>query len=501
MKINKEVLKVLSMSFLLTSLVVTSPVVTTVIHAAGTHGEGGGIRPNDKRDEEERKKREEEEKRKEDAKKKANEERMKEIAQRVVKTEVKDEGAAREEVTEKLLKNLPSEILEMYDKVGGKFKIADGKLGEHPDLKDLKLIDKDGKEVSLANRFVYAKEGKEPVLFIEASTDYEESIGKKREVYSEIGKSLVQDVLRPETIVNPAFINSLNKMKSNEDGMFLLFPSSLIEHTGPFDEKYVKENLEKFQKVFVNVFSHYQVEEYRDALKNYAPEMFEYMEKLNWNELKEQIRENKTGALDFKEDAAAAQEFGRKIKIPESELTDLDKKSMERYVFQGPLLNRILREIEPHPKGDAGKAIDEFIKGIDNLFTKEEAKLPNDVIVYRRTDEREFGFKPGTLFNQDGDINQKAVEKLKSFEGKTITDKGYMSTSLAINSVPLGGNQETVRLRMKIPTGTPAIYMDNSWYEVVLNRNSSYKITKVNGIIAEGSKIVVNIEVELIPNS
>ncbi|WP_337926244.1 anthrax toxin lethal factor-related metalloendopeptidase [Bacillus thuringiensis] len=101
---------------------------------------------------------------------------MKEIAKRVVQIDVKEENVVQREKTEKLVKDLPSEILEMYDKVGGKIKIVDGSLAEYPDLKGRKAINDNGKEVSLDQYYAYSIKGKAPEVFIRASEDYEESI-------------------------------------------------------------------------------------------------------------------------------------------------------------------------------------------------------------------------------------------------------------------------------------------------------------------------------------
>ncbi|AIW88370.1 hypothetical protein bwei_5866 [Bacillus mycoides] len=77
MKIKKEIVKVLSMSFLLTTLPVTFS--TTITHAAGPYGGGSEneIEIDYKRDEENKKKKEEE-------KRKVYEEELKEIVKRVV---------------------------------------------------------------------------------------------------------------------------------------------------------------------------------------------------------------------------------------------------------------------------------------------------------------------------------------------------------------------------------------------------------------------------------
>ncbi|QIW22509.1 hypothetical protein [Bacillus thuringiensis] len=60
MKIKKEIVKVLSMSFLLTTLPVTFP--TTIMHAAGPYGGESENEIDNKRDEEDKKKKRREKK-------------------------------------------------------------------------------------------------------------------------------------------------------------------------------------------------------------------------------------------------------------------------------------------------------------------------------------------------------------------------------------------------------------------------------------------------------
>ena len=273
---KRHVWKVLSMSFLLTTFAVTSPIVTTVTHAAGTYGEASENEIDNKRDKEDKKKRETEATRKE------NEERVKEIAQRVVQIEVKDEGLARKEATEKLLKDLPSQFLEMYDKIGGKIKIVDGNLAKQPDLKNQKVVDETGKEVSLDKYYAYVLEGKEPVLFIRASEDYEESIHKRTNVYTEIGKSLIRDVLKPEVLLDSSFLKAVNQIRLDKDVKAEFFTPNLNGYKGSFDEKYVKEHLKDFQDIFAKTFAYSRVPEFKEFFKTYAPDMYEYFNKLDW---------------------------------------------------------------------------------------------------------------------------------------------------------------------------------------------------------------------------
>ncbi|MDN9012762.1 ADP-ribosyltransferase [Brevibacillus laterosporus] len=490
-----KIRKVLSTTAMLFALTATSPALSYIVHAAnGSHD----VEDKKKEDKE---KRDKEEKEKKEREKKAREERMKEVIKGIVTKKGNSEDEQRLEDTQALLNKLSPEVLEMYEKVGGKIHLTENSIAENPIIKELNEKDKnikdsEGNEVSVDSRFVFSIGGKNPTVIIHTE-EYSESHTKSKEVYYEIGKAIARDTLEESAFVNESFLNAVHQAKADEDASALLL-SHLPSHEGEYDTAYVKEHINDFREVFAQAFAYYYESSYQPVLKAYAPEMFRYMNdmsKKGLNETTTQLIGKQTTAVDFQSDIDAAKEFGAKIKLSDAVVTKEDKKFMDGYVAYGPMLNRILRGVDKHP---GISDIDLFIHGIDSLFKKEEAKLPNDLIVYRRTDEREFALPAGSLFTKDGNVNHDAINKLKKLEGKIKTDRGFISTSLALNSVPLGGNQESILIQMKLPKGTPAIYMDNSWLELLLKRDSSYKIINVKGIVLNG-KIVVNIEAELLP--
>lgn len=492
---RNKMLKVLSTTTMLLVLTSTSPAFSYITHAAN------GIHDVEVKKKEDKEKKEKEEREKKDREKKSREERMKEIMKGIVTTEVKSEEEQRLQDTQALLNKLSPEILEMYEKAGGKIHLTERSIAENPTLRDIsekekQIKDSEGNEVSLDSHFVFSIGGKNPALIIHTE-EYSDSHSKSKEVYYEIGKAIARDTLGESAFVNETFLDAVHQAKADEDASALLL-SHLPAHEGEYDTTYVKEHINEFREVFAQAFAYYYEPSYEPVLKAYAPEMFKYMDdisKKGFNEINTQLKEEQTTPLDFKSDIDAAKEFGTKIKLSDTVVTKEDKKFMDGYVAYGPMLNRILRGVDKHP---GITDIDTFIHGIDSLFKKEEAKLPNDLIVYRRTDEREFALPAGSLFTKDGNVNHDAINKLKKLEGKIKTDKGFISTSLALNNVPLGGNQESILIQMKLPKGTPAIYMDNSWLELLLKRDSSYKIINVKGIVLN-DKIVVNIETELVP--
>jgi hypothetical protein len=72
-----------------------------------------------------------------------------------------------------------------------------------------------------------------------------------------------------------------------------------------------------------------------------------------------------------------------------------------------------------------------------------------------------------------------AIKKGKLRVGSTITDKGFVSTSL---NNPFSGN---VRMKINVPKGTPAIYINGSTKytgeeEVLLPRDLPMRVKSIN---------------------
>ncbi len=471
------------MSFLLTSVAVTSPVVTMVTHAAGTNG-GEEEVTDDKRAEEERKREEE---------RIANEKRMKEIASKVVQIEYKDESTFRHEMTEKLLHDLPFEILEMYHEVDGKIIIVDGSLVEHPDLKDRQIE-------SLDRLYVYSTNETGLKVFIRATDEYEVNVALKTNVYSEIGRSLVRGVLKPEVLTNSAFLNAVNQMQLEADMEVVFFTQSLREHEGLFDEAYVKEHMEDFQNVFAKAFAFYELPEWKSYLKEYAPDMFNYFDKMDWGKLKEQVQ--KEEPLDFKDDTATALGWAQdNYGDWYTKLNRLQQAAITGYLRQDyRLINPYLWNKDPE------KVIDtELEEKIDNIQQALSSKLlPQDLIVYRRMGATEYDLKvddPAYNFN----IPENVATFREKWEGKEKENLGFLSTTI-LNS---GAGQMAPRkliLRLQVPKGTHGAYVNftdaqyGGEYEFLISDGYKYKINKISEI-KEGTQIKLLIDASLIPKS
>ncbi|OTW94376.1 hypothetical protein BK702_02900 [Bacillus thuringiensis serovar cameroun] len=513
MKKNKGMLKILSMSFLLTSLVVTSPVVTPITHAAGTHGEGTGT--DDKWDEEKKREEEEKRKREEETKRKENEERIKEIIKRVVQVEVKDEATTGKEETEKLLKDLPTEILEMYDKVGGKIRVVDGNLAEHPDLKDKKVMNSEGREESLQRYYVYSTNERGPEVFIRATDEYEGNIALRENVYSEIGRSLVRDVLRPEGMMDSSFIDAVNRTDS--DGRDWFFSKALQSYTTSLDFADVKTHIENFQDIFAKGFAYYSVPEYKEALQAYAPSMYEYFNKLDWNQLKGKL---KNEALDFGKDIAAAEFWVQEnLKGLEEKLSAAEKQEIIDYTTgHYQYINSYLRNPDTPrfndpdaayymPKEEIEPQIARISEGLKKLA------LPTDMVVYRRVQANTFKPDPNTS-NLPFDFNKtEDIERFKKqYEGSIIEEKGFLSTAI-VRDPDLSSNflQYRILMRITLPKGTYAGYLPGlklgsyqGEYEMLVDHGYMYRIDKVGTVETEThtrKKTDVFIEATILPKN
>lgn len=146
-------------------------------------------------------------------------------------------------------------------------------------------------------------------------------------------------------------------------------------------------------------------------------------------------------------------------------------------------LNEYLRDPNPtiRLKAKVIKKVQAAQKEIDEHFASAKG-LDFDITVYR-------GIIGGTLKDHKA--------------GDVRSDKGYMSTSLnGIQSLAFsnkaqkspGGNYESTPayiLKLKVKKGTKVLNVDNDVEsEVLLNRNTKYKITKVRKPDANGTAII-----------
>ena len=109
--------------------------------------------------------------------------------------------------------------------------------------------------------------------------------------------------------------------------------------------------------------------------------------------------------------------------------------------------------------------------------------LTRSVTVYRSTVKAQF---PGLS-------NYSTFDQVKAFEGKVITDKGFVSTSVN----PRGGS---VELEIDLPEGTPAAYVQSiSKYpiehEMLLAAGLNYRVISVTKVSGYGDALKVKMQV------
>ncbi|EOO24496.1 hypothetical protein IIU_06718 [Bacillus cereus VD133] len=206
------------------------------------------------------------------------------LYKQIVKINIQNEDVMGHHTTESIIQNLPTSILDMYKEIGGKIEIISDSLIDHPSLNQVNIQqykDIEGNRVSLADHYVYAKDGENPMILIKASNAYGENHMYDRNVYYEIGKAIARDVFKqtPKWMVDlvPAF----NQIKGDEDGENLLFTDVLKSYNNRFDESFLKQHPDDVQEVFARAFGYYFEPHSRNTLETYAQEMFNYMKKMD----------------------------------------------------------------------------------------------------------------------------------------------------------------------------------------------------------------------------
>ena len=129
---------------------------------------------------------------------------------------------------------------------------------------------------------------------------------------------------------------------------------------------------------------------------------------------------------------------------------------------------------------------EDHIKNIDDVFSSTGAVLKETTYTYRAANFS--ASKAKKVFGPEG-------PKV----GAVFSDKGYVSTSMTkkIYNTGLGGSGQTrIRARIKVAKGTRVVVMRPAGqeYEVLLNRGSTFRITRVEQIKDE-----FHIDVELLP--
>lgn len=126
----------------------------------------------------------------------------------------------------------------------------------------------------------------------------------------------------------------------------------------------------------------------------------------------------------------------------------------------------------------------QYYRDFDQIFKKEDARLPDSMMVYRRVDEKEFTesliLSAFTKEKYAENINREAFQNFKKdFEHKKITNVGYTSTSLS-RDYHSQFIDRPILIELSVPKGTSAFHIPNCYAELVLPRNTSYQIDEIS---------------------
>lgn len=136
-------------------------------------------------------------------------------------------------------------------------------------------------------------------------------------------------------------------------------------------------------------------------------------------------------------------------------------------------------------KLDSDPTMKKKIESLDKALNRKEAKVNDNIKVYRGDDAWIFGKEYDNSIIKNGKVDREKFKEIqKKFQGKTITEFGYISTSILIDA----GYAKTrpVMTEFKVGSGTHGAYMNSDdltaypgQYELLLPRNTVYKIEKI----------------------
>ncbi len=145
-------------------------------------------------------------------------------------------------------------------------------------------------------------------------------------------------------------------------------------------------------------------------------------------------------------------------------------------------INGVLRGIKSASPSMQGK-IQESIKNIDSAISR--TKIDRDIISYRGVS--------GSLLRRKIPQGEEAI-------GYTVNDKAFTSTSLSSETALDFNAYSTVGMfSIKVPKGTNAAYIGHRGeYELLLGRDSTFKITGYKKVRGLGGKELHVYDAELV---
>ncbi|HHU6750929.1 TPA: ADP-ribosyltransferase [Staphylococcus pseudintermedius] len=208
--------------------------------------------------------------------------------------------------------------------------------------------------------------------------------------------------------------------------------------------------------------------------------------------------------VDFDQDLVSARAWAdHTFKLTEG-LSNEEINNLKRYTgSKYDEVNTYLRE--NNGKGDDEK-LNIFVDSITMAISK--SKAPDDLTLYRRVTEQQFGLEYGELRPTSGNfkINQDKLKEIKDkYEHQIVDHHNFMSTSLARDPHQSFGGRQAVLLKINAPKGTEVMNVSSiSKYpeqlELLVNRG--YKIRYNTFDIKEnGGKEYVEVTVDILPKA
>lgn len=184
--------------------------------------------------------------------------------------------------------------------------------------------------------------------------------------------------------------------------------------------------------------------------------------KKNNQKLQEKVTTQYKMFLNSKEAEDWAQKHfnNNKNNLTNSQIRSLLSYSWNKY----GVVNQALRS----DKGKAPSAEElDLIKNIQNVIKK--SKIPENIIVYRMVKEDIF--------------NNLSFNCYQDLIGQEIKEKGFLSTSLSLNSLNEWKDKHNVQIKIKVPKNSRGYYLgSNSLFdekEILFDKDYKLKITQI----------------------
>lgn len=206
--------------------------------------------------------------------------------------------------------------------------------------------------------------------------------------------------------------------------------------------------------------------------------------------------------VDFDQDIASARAWAdNAFKLTEG-LSNDEINNLKRYTgAKYDEVNTYLRE-------NSGKGTDNKLNTfVDSITTSiSKSKAPDDLVLYRRVTEQQFGLDYGDLRPTSGNfkINKDKLQEIKDkYEHQIVDHHNFMSTSLARDPHQSFGGRQAILLKIKAPKGTEIMNVSSiSKYpeqlELLINRGYKIRYNTFN-IKENGGKEYVEVTVDILP--